>query len=152
MYIKIAKIKDAKTPARANPGDALDFYIPNDFNNGYPYIIEPGDSVLIPGGIKVEVPYGYALQLLNKSGVASKKSLVVGACLVDHGYAGEVHYDIHNIGKHSQIVTAGDKIVQGVIIQVFTPSVQVVQEDELYKEIAVVSSRGEGGFGSTGTK
>ena len=64
--MRIAKIRDVKTPTRANNSDAgIDFFVPNDFNT---VKIMPHDSILIPAGIKVDVPNGHALIAFNKSG------------------------------------------------------------------------------------
>lgn len=149
MYIKFSRIKDVHAPERANWGDALDFYIPNDFEDT---IIPPGTNLLIPAGVKVEVPFGYGLIFMNKSGIAAKNELLIGACLVDHGYSGEVHIDLHNVGNNPKKVTAGQKIAQATIIELELPSLIEVSEDELYQNVAIVSGRGEGGFGSTGDK
>jgi dUTP pyrophosphatase len=154
MYLKMSKTRDTKLPTRANSGaDAgIDFYVPNDWNGGSEWILQPGQSVKIPAGIKVEVPAGYALIFFNKSGVAAKKSLIVGACVIDHGYAGEVHINMINVGQENQLITAGDKIVQGILVPVITFETLEVPEDELYRDIHVAGNRGAGGFGSTGEK
>lgn len=150
MYIKFTKTRDVTTPARANPGDAgIDFYTPAD----YPVtVIAPGESVLIPAGIKIEVPIGYALIFHNKSGIAAKKNLYVGACVVDHGYAGEVHINLVNNGNMAQTIRPGDKIVQGIMVPILLPELIEVDEASLYQDIHVAGSRGAGGFGSTGNK
>ena len=151
MYLKLSKIRNTTTPARANAGaDAgIDFFVPNDFPET---ILKPGQSVKIPAGIKVEVPAGYALVFFNKSGVAAKRSLIVGACVIDHGYSGEVHINMINAGLIAQTITPGEKIVQGILIPVITFETIAVPEDELYRDIHVAGARGAGGFGSTGTK
>ncbi len=153
MYLKMSKTRDVKIPQRANAGaDAgIDFYIPEDWNDGKEMTIHPGGSVKIPAGIKVEVPAGYALVFFNKSGVAAKRSLIVGACVIDHGYSGEVHINMINAGVSDQKLTPGEKIVQAILIPVITFETLVVPEDELYQNIHVAGSRGAGGFGSTGT-
>lgn len=150
MYAKFAKTRDVKVPQRANAGaDAgIDFYVPEDFPST---ILQPGQSVKIPAGIKVEVPAGYALIFFNKSGVASKRTLIVGACVIDHGYSGEVHINLINAGDAEQTIVPGEKIVQGLLIPVIPFEVIEVPEDELYSKIHVAGSRGAGGFGSTGT-
>ena len=89
------------------------------------------------------------LQVMNKSGIASKKSLVTGACVVDSGYDGEIFVNLHNIGNNNQIIYEGDKLAQAVLIPVVTPGVEVVEEDNIY---GGTTSRGDGGFGSTGDK
>ena len=145
--MKITKIRDVKTPTRANSTDAgIDFFIPNDHVFSY---LKPGASVLIPSGVKVNVPEGYALIAFNKSGVAVKKNLHVGACVVDHGYQGEVHINLTNVGSEDRTLEAGDKIVQFVLLPLGPPEIELVEENNLYESN---SSRGEGGFGSSGTK
>ena len=151
MYLKMAQTREVKVPQRANSGaDAgLDFFVPNDFPET---ILKPGQSVKIPAGIKCEVPAGYALIFFNKSGVAAKRSLIVGACVIDHGYSGEVHINMINVGDTDQTITPGEKIVQAILIPVITFETITVPEDELYRDIHVAGARGAGGFGSTGTK
>ena len=146
--MKITKIKDVKTPTRANTTDAgVDFFIPNDYTGKTE--LSPGESCFIPSGIKVNVPEGYALIAFNKSGVATKKGLHVGACVVDCGYQGELHINLTNVSAEDQTIAAGDKIVQFVLLPLGDPSIELVKENNLYE---TVSTRGEGGFGSSGTK
>ncbi len=146
--MKITKIKDVKTPTRANTTDAgVDFFIPNDYNGKTD--LSPGESCFIPSGIKVNVPEGYALIAFNKSGVATKKGLHVGACVVDCGYQGELHINLTNVSAEYQTIAAGDKIVQFVLLPLGDPTIELVEENNLYESI---STRGEGGFGSSGTK
>ena len=145
--MKIAKIRKVKTPTRANTADAgIDFFIPEDQE---PIVLKPQESCLIPSGIKVEVPNNHVLIAFNKSGVAVNKKLHVGACVIDCGYQGEVHINLTNIGLINQKLYAGDKIIQFVLLQLGEYTVVEVAEDELYVETSI---RGEGGFGSTGTK
>jgi len=144
--MKIAKIREVKTPTRGTPLSAgLDFYIPKDYYQKNP--LWPNQSVCIPSGIKVNVPSGYALVAFNKSGIALKKHLDVGACIVDEDYQGEVHLHLTNVGKEKVFLTAGEKIVQFLLLPVFYAGVDVVPEEELYE---VETTRGDGGFGSTG--
>jgi len=146
--MKITKIRDVKTPNRANSTDAgIDFFIPNDYVGDTE--IFPGRSCLIPSGVKVNVPEGYALIAFNKSGIAVKKSLHVGACVVDCGYQGEVHLNLTNVGESPVYIKPGDKIVQFVLLPLGDPSIEIVEENNLYESI---STRGEGKFGSSGTK
>ena len=143
--MKITKIKDVKTPTRANTTDAgVDFFIPNDYTGKTE--LSPGESCFIPSGIKVNVPEGYALIAFNKSGVATKKGLHVGACVVDCGYQGELHINLTNVSAEDQTIAAGDKIVQFVLLPLGDPSIELVKENNLYE---TVSTRGEGGFGSS---
>lgn len=148
MYLKYSTVRDVAAPVRANPFDAIDLFVPNDTT---PFMLHPGENVAIPSGIKFEVPVGTALVVMNKSGIAVKKSLIKGAELIDHGYAGEVHIDLHNIGNDDVSIKPGDKIIQLLHIPVLTPTLMEVDEGELYADILCVSSRGTGALGSTGT-
>lgn len=145
VRIRYAKIRDVKSILRAHPTDAgIDFFIPEDFPVT---TIQPGESVLIPSGIKVHFDHGWALVANNKSGIASKKGLLVGAQVIDSSYQGEVHINLHNVGLNPQTIGPGEKIVQFVMYNIGLPTPEEVPLDELYSE---KSDRGEGGFGSTG--
>ena len=173
--LRYCKVRQVKSPARAHGTDAgIDFFVPEDLTleqmqpkfqtAGYmpivvfnddkqtikSFLIEPGQSILIPSGIKMEVPEGYMLMYDNKSGVATKKRLLVGAKIVDIGYQGECHINLHNVSNNLQTISAGDKICQGILVKIgFNMPEEVKSEAELY---ASASDRGEGGFGSSGVK
>ena len=145
--LKFSKVREVKSPTRGTSKSAgVDFYIPEDFTKRE---ILPARSVLIPSGIKVNVPSGYALIAFNKSGIATKKNLQVGACVVDEDYTGEVHIHLTNVGTVPQTIESGDKIVQFILIPVFYAELEEVPAEKLHD---APSERGEGGFGSTGTK
>lgn len=147
MKLKFCRTRDVKAPARANPTDAgIDFYIPADFPTT---TLKHGESVLIPAGVKVDVPAGWALVFMNKSGIASKKRLIVGACVVDHAYSGEVHLNLLNAGDADQTISPGDKIVQGVMLPIGSHAMTEESESQMWLDAQ--SNRGAGGFGSTGT-
>lgn len=150
MYLKFAKVRDVVSPKRANRGSdaGVDLFVPNDFQL---ITLYTGQSVTIPSGIKFEVPAGYVMILFNKSGVASKKSLIVGACVIDHGYSGEVHINMINVGETQRQIAPGDKIVQAVLLPIITPEFLETSVENLYADIHNASIRGEGGLGSTGT-
>ena len=154
MLLKIARTHEsAKLPVRANQSDAgADiFFCPKQVDGAFDSIrIDPGVSVVLPTGIKVEVPHGYMLEVKNKSGVASKKSLVVGACVIDSGYSGEVFVNLHNIGNMPQSVAPGQKIAQLVLIPVIQWRSFLVDETKLYVDELTISNRGDGALGSTG--
>jgi dUTP pyrophosphatase len=147
--MKFLKIRDVKTPTRGTPQSAgIDLYIPNDFPET---TILPGLSTLIPSGLKVNVPEGHAFIAFNKSGVATKKGLQVGACVIDEDYQGEIHIHLTNVGDESQIINPGDKIIQCVLLPVNYETVELVEsEEELWN--GEITQRGEGGFGSTDHK
>ena len=92
--MRISKVRGVKTPTRGTKQSAgIDFYVPDDFE-----VIEvsPGQKAFIPSGIKANVPAGHALIAFNKSGIALKKSLFIGACVVDEDYQGEIHLHVVN--------------------------------------------------------
>tara|TARA_B100000700_G_scaffold229264_1_gene253426 strand:- start:1648 stop:2091 length:444 start_codon:yes stop_codon:yes gene_type:complete len=147
--MKIAKIRDVKTPTRGTPGSAgIDFYVPNDYPENL-RTIAPSERFFIPSGIKANVPEGYALIAMNKSGVALKKSLMVGACVVDSDYQGEIHLHLINVGNQIVKVNPGDKLTQFLLVPVDHSQIEEVDENDLFNK---QSTRGSGGFGSTGTK
>mgnify|MGYP003653013914 FL=1 len=137
-------------PVRANPSDAgldLCFNPPDGWHVG----IRPGESKILPTGLKFGIPHGYMFQIMNRSGNAAKKQLMVGACVVDSGYDGEVFVNLHNTGKEIQTITAGDKIAQGVLIPVVHARFVETAEDNLYGWYPItISDRGDGALGSTG--
>ena len=137
-------------PVRANPSDAgLDLrYNPEE---DWPTKIDPGQSMILGTGLKFGVPHGYMIQIMNRSGNAAKKRLMVGACVVDSGYNGEVFVNLHNIGKKVQIINAGDKIAQAVVIPVVPVRFLETKNDNLYDWSPItISDRGAGSLGSTG--
>jgi len=137
----------AKLPDRAHGTDAgMDFFFCPDSNTAA-IRVEPNRSVLLGTGIKMEVPPGCMLQIMNKSGVASKKQLVTGACVVDEGYDGEIFVNLQNIGKETQFIEPGQKIAQGVFVKIEKPMLWEIQEDSVY---GGETSRGSGALGSTG--
>ena len=137
-------------PVRANPSDAgLDLkYNPEE---DWPGMIEPGQSMILGTGLKFGVPHGYMIQIMNRSGNAAKKQLMVGACVVDSGYDGEVFVNLHNIGKKAQIINVGDKIAQAVVVPVVPVRFLETKNDNLYDWSPItISGRGTGALGSTG--
>ena len=152
MLIDYFKIRDsAKDPVRANPSDAgLDvFYCPSSENAGA-LIIEASDSVVVETGLKFGIPHGFMLEVKNRSSMAAKKQLVVGACIIDPGYNGELMINLNNIGNKSQVIHPGDKIAQVVMIPIIHFRARKLMTDTLYDSDICVSNRGAGGFGSTG--
>ena len=150
MLLKVARTHNlAKLPSRANPSDAgADvFYCPtkNVFTE-----LQPGESAVLPTGLKVEVPHGYMLEVKNRSSVASKRSLIVGACVVDSGYDGEVFVNLHNIGTEPQVVEPHTKIAQVVMTPVVSFRALETSNPNLYDWYPItISDRGDGALGST---
>ena len=153
MILEYARMRDsAKPPMRSNPSDAgLDvFFNPE---NSASVIIEPGDSVVLETGYRFGVPHGYMLEVKNRSGNASKKSLLVGACVIDPGYDGEVFVNLHNVGTETQVISPGDKIAQVILFPVIHFKAFEKQEDDLYGYYPIaMSDRKDGALGSTDKK
>ena len=148
MIIEYRRLDEyVKPPTRSNPSDAgLDVYA----NLEEETLIHPGDSIIIPTGLKFGVPHGYMLQVMNRSSIAAKRSLMVGAHVIDSGYDGEVFINLHNVGADIQIVKCGDKIAQLVMVPVVAFRPRLIGED-LYRQPITISNRGDGALGSTGT-
>ena len=151
MILEYYSMPHAKhKPVRANPSDAgLDLkYNPE---GEQPVSIEPGQSMILGTGLKFGVPHGYMIQIMNRSGNAAKKQLMVGACVVDSGYNGEVFVNLHNIGSKPQTINPGDKIAQAVVIPVVPVRFMETSNDNLYDWSPItISGRGAGALGSTG--
>lgn len=132
----------AMLPERAHPRDAgLDLRSVADVEVG------PGERALVPTGLAVAIPDGHAGLVLPRSGLASKHGLTLANApgLIDAGYRGEVICSVVNLDPETPVrIARGDRIAQLVIVAV--PDLEPAWVDELQ-----ASSRGEGGFGSTGT-
>ena len=114
-------------------------------------VIYSGESRLLGTGIRIATPHGYVTEVKNRSGMAAKRSLIVGACIIDSGYEGELMINLHNVGNKSQEINPGDKIAQLLVYRVELDSFEELPNDvSLYSKIQTKSNRGEGGFGSTG--
>ena len=143
IKIKLKKLnKNAIIPAYATENSAgADLCYVNDF----PLEIESGKTVLINTGIAIEIPQGYAAFVFARSGLSLKKGLApankVG--VIDSDYRGEIKVSLHNHSLETQTVSPGERIAQLVIL----PYIKAIffECDELNQ-----TSRGEGGFGSTG--
>ena len=149
MIIEYYKTRDnVITPERANPSDAgLDlFFCPSD---GNAILLHPGDTALFQTGLKFGVPHGYMLEVKNRSGNASKRSLLVGACVVDSGYDGEVFVNLHNVGNKVQLIDPGTKIAQVILIPVVHFRARQSENENLYNYPMTISNRGDGALGST---
>lgn len=146
MRIKIKKLsKFAQVPEYATPGAAgFDLYACLDAEKDY-VVLEPGDSVLIPTGLSMELPLGYEVQIRPRSGLALKNQVTVlnSPGTIDCDYRGAVGVILINHGRYKFVVHHGDRIAQGVLNKV---------SGCVFKEVEELSStqRGQEGFGSTG--
>ena len=112
-----------------------------------PLTIPPGGRVLIPTGLVLEIPTGFEGQVRARSGLALRKglALVNGVGTVDADYRGEVGVAVVNLGAEPVTIARGERIAQLVIAPVARAA--YVEADALRG-----STRGTGGFGSTGTE
>ncbi len=110
-------------------------------------VIEKGKTVLVHTGIAMQIPEGYAGLIFARSGLASKKGLApankVG--VVDSDYRGEIMVALHNHSDSDAVIENGERIAQLVLTPYLTA--EFLEADTLDS-----TCRGEGGFGSTGTK
>ena len=142
--LRFCKIRDVESPSRAHQYDAgIDFYVPADYRADG---IEPGHAKKIPSGIKADVAVGMALVAFNKSGVATKHGLQVGACVVDAGYEGEIHLHVMNVSHRTVFLLPGTKLMQFLYLPIALPEAVEVESHLLFDKR---SQRGDGGFGST---
>jgi len=140
-------------PERANPSDAgLDLrFNPSDTIDDV-LTLPPGESVLLETGYRFGIPHGYMMEIKNRSSWAAKRQLLVGACVVDSGYDGEVFVNLHNVGTKPQTILKGDKIAQAVVVPVVPVRFVHSEDPNLYEWVPItISARGTGKLGSTDT-
>jgi len=129
-------------PVKAHPDDAA-----WDLRSRTDIELPAGTSTLVPTGIFIELPVGFEAQVRPRSGLALKHDLMLtnSPGTVDAGYRGEVGVIMYNAGNSVFKICRGDRIAQMVICKL--PEIMLAGADSLSD-----SSRGEGGFGSTGRK
>lgn len=112
-----------------------------------PVVLKPLQRLLVPTGLRIELPEGYEAQIRPRSGLAIKHgiSLVNTPGTVDADYRGEIKVILVNLSSEDFTVNPGERIAQMVVAR--HERVEWEEVEELAE-----SSRGEGGFGSTGRK
>lgn len=170
--MKYAKTSNTvKNPKGNRTSDSgIDFFIPDDWNNGKDLILRVGEQVNIPLNIKTRFKPTQSLIFLNKSGVALKKGLTCGAQVIDFSYTGIVHANLFKAVRgtedirvkkkgflgflgakeYATIIKPGEKIIQGVLFSISTEAINEIKESVYNKSYK--TDRGGAGFGSTGTK
>lgn len=110
-------------------------------------IVRPGERVLVPTGLSMEIPFGYEVQVRPRSGLSLKSPLMIvnAPGTVDCDYRGEVCIIVGNFGKDDFVIEHGLRIAQLVIAP-------VIQAKYVTTKTLNETKRGSGGFGSTGTK
>ncbi|MBO0905147.1 dUTP diphosphatase [Jiella sonneratiae] len=135
---------DAPLPAYASDGAAgadLRAALPA------PLTLRPGERSLVPTGLAFEIPDGYEMQIRPRSGLAARHGMTVlnTPGTVDSDYRGEVKVLLVNLGAEAVTIGDGDRIAQAVVAPVvrarFLPAVELSD-----------TTRGGGGFGSTGRR
>jgi dUTP pyrophosphatase len=139
-----ARIRENETlPHYATPGAAgLDLRACLDA----PLALQPGDSQLVPSGIAIHLgDPGLAAMVLPRSGLGAKHGIVLGNLvgLIDSDYQGQIFVSVWNRGKAAFTIQPLERIAQLVVVPVVQVEFQVVEQ-------FAVSTRGAGGFGSTG--
>ena len=141
MIIKIKKIHpDAIIPRYAHEGDAgMDIFSAENI------IIKPNERIACKTGISMHIPENHVGLIWDKSGIALKNGVTTLGGVIDSGYRGELQIVMINLSKENYNIKEGNKIAQMLIQKIENPKIQEVEElDE--------TSRGDGGFGSTGLR
>ena len=135
---------------RSDPGVALPVYAREgdaglDVAAAATVTLEPGGRELVPTGLRVAIPAGYAGLVMPRSGLALRSGVTVlnAPGLIDSGYRGEIGVLLVNHGARTVVIQRGERIAQLVIQPVARAQLVAVRE-------LPESRRGEGGFGSTG--
>lgn len=142
MNIKIINKSKNELPTYSTPGSSgMDIRADIDES----LTINPMERVLIPTGLYPQIPTGYELQIRARSGLAINHgiSLVNGIGTIDSDYRGEIGVILINLGEENFVIHPGDRIAQMVGARFETINIEEVKSlDE--------TSRGEGGYGSSG--
>lgn len=141
MNIKLLS-ENAKIPTRGSEYAAgMDLYAAEDA------VIEAGQTTMVSTAIAVEIPFGNFGGIFARSGLATKQGLRPANCVgvIDADYRGPIIVALYNDSKETREVKIGDRIAQLVIIPYTPVSIDIV--DELNE-----TERGNGGFGSTGSR
>ena len=137
MKLRIVLDEGAKMPVRAHALDAgMDLFTREDL------LIPARGGAVCDTGVHVEIPAGYVGFIKSKSGLNVKRN-VVAEGVIDAGYTGPIVVKLYNHGDADQLIRAGEKLTQLVILPIALPELELC--DSLEK-----TERGEGGFGSTG--
>jgi dUTP pyrophosphatase len=131
----------SEPPSYAHPGDAG-----ADLRSAVALRLEPGERALVPTGVSIALPDGYAAFVVPRSGLAAKHGITIvnSPGTVDAGYRGEIKVSLLNTDREAAYdVAVGDRIAQLIVMPVTRATFIPVAE-------LPGSARGEGGFGSTG--
>jgi len=141
-FLPVQRLRDdARLPARAHPWDAgLDLVAVEAVH------LDPGARGVVPTGIAVAIPEGWAGLVVPRSGLARRQGITLtnSPGLIDAGYRGEVEVLVINHDADAHTIAVGERIAQLVLVPVLTaPAVEV-------ETLPTSDGRGGGGFGSSG--
>ena len=157
-FLKTRNVKDPSWNFSENAG--IDLYIaeknaytedeikafgPGVSVDGNTIKIKPHCDIKIPAGIKSKFPSNVGLLAVNKSGVATKKKLIAGACLIDTSYQGEWHIHLINTSDIEQELEFGTKCIQFMPLVLHTEGCTVTTDETGF--FTETTSRGNRGFG-----
>ncbi len=110
-----------------------------------PVVIKAGKRELVPTGIALQIPEGYAGFVFPRSGLSMKKgiTMVNSVGVIDNDYTGEIKLAMLNVSSKDYTINPGDRVAQLVFIPI--AHARLVEVESLEK-----TERGDGGFGSTG--
>jgi dUTPase len=147
-----ARVRDVKPPScETNLSTGIDFYVPDDFNDGEPCEVAPGKDMLVPSGVKVHVPRGYVLIATEETEVASSCTAIknafgyvkptetdsilkVGSGIIGEHFQGEVLLHVVNIGCVCGHIAPGTKLVKMFLVPVGCMPVCEVTETRLWED------------------
>ena len=142
LDLRIQRVDEGlDAPAHAKPGDAG-----MDLRSAVDITIGPGQRCMIPCGLRMAIPEGFAGLVIPRSGLAAWHGITIvnAPGLIDSGYRGDIQVILLNTDAEDAFtINKGDRIAQLVIIQV--PEVHIIDTDALDE-----TSRGDAGFGSSG--
>lgn len=139
LTLRVKKLTETATvPSYAHPGDAgMDLFACEGT------VVRQGDRTLVGTGVAMEIPDGYVGLVWDKSGLSNNHGLKTLGGVIDAGYRGEVKVGLVNLSDKDYTVRVGEKVAQMLIQKVERAAIEEVSE-------LSDTSRGEGGFGSTG--
>jgi dUTP pyrophosphatase len=145
-----------KTLDHFDPGFELPFYATEgaagaDIRASIPekksIVVKPGERILVPTGLSMEIPLGYEIQVRPRSGLSLKSPLMIvnAPGTIDSDYRGEINIIVGNFGSEDYVIEHGLRIAQLVLSPVIQARYSKVNN-------LGATQRGSGGFGSTGTR
>lgn len=148
MELKCYLTKNCKTFDRTEiPKKATDGASGFDIEAFLPYggiIVYPKNTVIIPTGLRFDIPCGYEIEIRGRSGLLFNNNIVIGHGTIDSDYTGEVMIHVTNNGNDPFDIKMNDRIAQAVVNKL--PVVTIIEGVGEIKE----TERGDLGFGHTG--